>query len=694
MNHRVSGDPARSAMLLRYLVLSTTVLLSTLGCIACYQIVVADGGTNPMETVSLALFAILFTWISFSCSLGTFGFLYQLPPMRRWRSGGERDGILPEEPSSAPDVPESTAEPTRTAILVPVYNESPTRVFAAVAAMREQLQDASFSTGEISKFDFFVLSDTTDPDVWLEEEWCWSEILKLHELRNSAADPASDEIGIFYRHRSRNDARKAGNIAEFCENWGSHYEFMIVLDADSLMTAETMIEMARRMQMDRQLGILQVPPVPVGRRSLFARMQQFAAAVYGSTFAEGFDRFAGDQGNYWGHNAILRIAPFMRHCQLPILQGAAPLGGEILSHDFVEAALMVRAGFKVRLANDLGGSYEECPTTILDFVKRDQRWCQGNLQHWRILLADRIHPLSRMHFFSGILSYVAAPLWLMFMTACLAAAVWNQSTGSWSSGDRSTPIAVGLFIASMTLLLLPKVLAIIAVLLQRPLRERLGGGLRIVGSAIVETLISTVFAPLIAVYHSRFVISILAGQTVKWNAQQRGETAVTWSEATAQMWKLTLAGLILLIGLAAWQPLWLVWFAPVILGWLLSIPLTVAMGSRRVGQLFANGGLLQIAAERHPEPILSRHQYWIDELDQARGEFATESWFDRLLRDPDFRNQHVEILLAAASQLPVQEHEPEWAQRWLPIERAADIPNAARRRLLCDDGWLKAIPAK
>ncbi len=688
MNSQPVGESNRSAPLVRYLVLTSTVLLSCLGCIACYHIVANDGRINPMEAVSLGLFAVLFTWISFSCSLGVVGFAYQLSA--RCRVGGNSDS--PDGSHRvAPEMPPTINAPVRTAILVPVYNESPARVFAAVAAMREQLQWAVPTSSGISKFDFFVLSDSTDPDVWLEEEWCWSELSKMGGLRNPAADPDSDEIGIFYRHRSQNTARKAGNIAEFCENWGSHYEFMVILDADSLMTGETIVEMVRRMKMDRQLGILQVPPVPVGRSSLFARMQQFAAAVYGSTFAEGFDRFAGDHGNYWGHNAILRIGPFMRHCQLPVLQGSAPLGGEILSHDFVEAALMVRSGFKVKLANDLGGSFEECPTTILDFVKRDNRWCQGNLQHWQLLLADRIHPISRMHFFSGILAYVAAPLWLMFLTACLVAAVWNQHAGAWTNSDRSTYLSIGLFIASMVLLLIPKMLAILSVLMRRPLRQRLGGGVRIVGSAIVETLIATMFAPLVAVYHSRFVVSILAGQNVKWNAQQRGEMAVTWSEAASQMWKLTAAGFALLVGLAAWQPMWLVWFSPVIAGWLLSIPLTVAMGSRRIGQLFAKWGLLHIASERDVEPILDRHQHWISELNEARNKSSIDNWFDRLLHDVDFCKRHLEILEAAASQLPVQEHEPEWSQRWLPVQQATHIPKSARRRLLSDDGWLKMI---
>ncbi|EMI54268.1 glucans biosynthesis glucosyltransferase MdoH [Rhodopirellula sallentina] len=667
----------------RWRVLVTSFLLWLVGCCAFYTIAIADNSLRFFEAMSMLLFVVLFGWIAFSFSLAMEGFL------GKWSTKKQQ----------TPENAQRDDNPSRrTAILMPVYNESPTRVFAAIAAMREQLLERDHPGG----FDFFVLSDSTDPDVWLEEEWCWSELtdrLGIHtnggHLDNPAAvgeeNPAQGDVGIYYRHRSENTARKAGNVADFCENWGVQYRYMIVLDADSLISGDTIVEMVRRMDADDAIGILQVPPVPVGRRSLFARLQQFAAAVYGPMFAEGFDRFAGDRGNYWGHNAIIRTSAFMRHCSLPVLSGLPPLGGEILSHDFVEAALMVKAGWKVKLANDLGGSYEECPTTLLDFVKRDHRWCQGNLQHWRIMLAERIHPVSRMHFLSGILSYVAAPLWLIFLATTLVAAIINSRLGQAGSWDGATAVCVTLFVGSMALLLLPKAIAVATLCMDRQERKRLGGVGPIVTSAILETLLSTVLAPMIAVYHARCVFSVLAGHNVKWTAQQRSETGVSWSEASAQMWPLTVLGVFMTVGLAMIEPTWLIWFSPLLIGWTLSIPIAVMMGSQAVGRKLASWGLLRIASERFPEPILARHQFWINEIRTVRSEQKHESWFERLFADPAFRNQHIAILRSAETDRRVPRGAPEWETRCQPHLPAAAIAEPIRRRLLCDGEWVEKI---
>ncbi|EMI46592.1 glucans biosynthesis glucosyltransferase MdoH [Rhodopirellula sp. SWK7] len=655
-------------------VLAASLLIWLIGCVTFYVIMIADDSIRFFEALSMLLFCVLFGWIAFSFSLAMEGF---------W-------GTLRSRRVSPPTLEKlHDASSHRTAILMPIYNESPTRVFAAIAAMREQLLE----TQRTGKYDFFVLSDSTDSDIWLEEEWCWSELVDRHGDVNGDADPSSDQIGIYYRHRSENTARKAGNVADFCEHWGVQYRYMIVLDADSLISASTIDEMVRRMDADNALGILQVPPVPVGRQSLFARLQQFAAAVYGPMFAEGFDRFAGDRGNYWGHNAIIRTSAFMRHCSLPILNGLPPLGGEILSHDFVEAALMVRAGWKVKLANDLGGSYEECPTTLLDFVKRDHRWCQGNLQHWQVMLAERIHPISRMHFLSGILSYVAAPLWLLFLTTTVVAAIINAQSSDASIAVDTRSMCVALFVGSMGLLLLPKALSVATLCLNGEKRRRLGGVLPIVVSAAFETVLSTILAPLIAVYHARCVISVLTGHNVKWNAQQRSETGVSWSEATAQMWPLTLLGFATTVGLGLVEPGWLIWFSPLLIGWTLSIPIAVVMGSRLVGRKLAKAGLLRIASERLPEPILSRHQYWICEIKAMRSEREHASLFEKLFHDPKFRDQHIEILRAAANDRRVPSDAPEWEERCKSNVSAEEIEKPARRRLLCDDEWVEKIGA-
>ncbi|HYO23899.1 MAG TPA: glucans biosynthesis glucosyltransferase MdoH, partial [Lacipirellulaceae bacterium] len=352
------------------------------------------GDDRPVLSLAvLGLFVVLTTWIALWFWIATTGFVLA---WRRCRATASGAGAKPRARLLSP-----------TAILIPVYNEDPREVFARVRAMLKSLE----RTGRAGSFDFFLLSDTTNPDIWLEEQWHWLELQR--ELKRPTA--------VYYRRRSRNAHRKAGNIKDFCERWGALYPLMVVLDADSLMDGATLVELVRRMDEDPQLGLLQTPTLPLGDRSLLSRCQQFAARLCGGLLACGLDWYSGDGGNYWGHNAILRTEAFTRHCGLSDLPGRAPLGGEILSHDFVEAALMQRAGYKVRLACDLTASYEQCPGTLPSYAQRENRWCQGNLQHAR-LIVSRAMPLSnRFHFLTGVLAYVSAPLWLAFM----ALSVWT-----------------------------------------------------------------------------------------------------------------------------------------------------------------------------------------------------------------------------------------------------------------------------
>ncbi|MGE0761403.1 MAG: glucans biosynthesis glucosyltransferase MdoH, partial [Pirellulaceae bacterium] len=433
-----AADPVRSVprpsrrMAVRLLLATLTFLCTSLGT-WLFANAIAGDGFGLLDFALSTLFAILFLWVAFSFWTATLGLFVILRSRRRHDTA--REGELPAAALKLPP----------TAIVMPVYNEDPQLVFANVRAIAQSLHD----TGEDGAFHVFVLSDTTDPDIWLEEERSWARFV---------ADLPGD-VRVFYRHRPQNTSRKAGNIADFCSRWGDHYRYMIVLDADSVMAGSTLVEMVRRMEQDPQLGILQVPPRPVNRQSVFARMQQFAASFYGPIFLEGFALWSECDGNYWGHNAIIRIRPFMEHCELPILPGDGPLSGEILSHDFVEAALMRRAGWKVCLAHDLEGSYEECPTTILDFAQRDQRWCQGNLQHIRLLLAEGLHPASRLHFGMGAMSYLASPLWLSFLVLTMLGAMTGSDV---SAATVHGPSGILLFLVTMALLLLPKVWSVLA----------------------------------------------------------------------------------------------------------------------------------------------------------------------------------------------------------------------------------------
>jgi membrane glycosyltransferase len=552
----------------------------------------------------------------------------------------------------------------------PIYNEDPWQVFANLQAVAQSLEE----TGCAGAFSMFVLSDTTNPEVWLEEERAWAKM---------AVDlPA--EVRVFYRHRPENTCRKAGNIAEFCRRWGGLYKYMIVLDADSVMEGATLVELVRRMETDAELGILQAPPRPVARQSFFARLLQFAADTYGPVFLEGFALWSQCDGNYWGHNAIIRIRPFMDYCDLPILPGAGPLGGEILSHDFVEAALMRRAGYKVCLAHDLDGSYEECPSNLLAYAQRDQRWCQGNLQHLRLLCAEGLHPASRLHLGMGVMAYLASPLWLLFLMLTFLGVLVVGGAGS----ADGVPGGVLLFAASMALLLLPKLWGVIA---RRPPSSGSPGKRgRAWLSMLVETLTSMLVAPIMMLLHTQFVAATLLGKKVKWNAQHREDGGLSLGDAVAVHYSHTLFGLAGAVLAWLWAPGLLPWLSPVLLGLVLAIPLSLLLGSVRVGQFLARRQLLLIPEEVAPTGVLQYQQAALARARAARAALLDQTEpFILLLRDPTFYSLHVGILRATDSDRPLP---AEQRTRLGDLVRAAAFPQITapeRRAVLSDSSTLE-----
>src|SRR5947209_12528564 len=373
--------PARRAF-----VFGTALLLSVVAAYEMY-LVLAVGGLTTLEAVILVLFVILFAWIALSFA-SMLGGVIALATRRTQSLDIDTNVPLP-------------AIDTRTALLLPTYNEEPDRVFSRVQAIYESVA----ATGQAEWFDVFILSDTTDPDIFIAEE---SVFLALRERLGA-------EARIYYRHRPKNEAKKAGNIAEWLQRFGGHYEHMIVLDADSLMTGDTLVRLVAAMEKNPGVGLIQTFPVMVNATTPFARVQQFAGRLYGPLIANGLAWWHGTDGNYWGHNAIIRVRAFAECAGLPALSGPRPIGGHILSHDFVEAALMRRGGWAVVMAPELGGSYEESPPSFTEYAARDRRWCQGNLQHMGVLPARGLHWVTRLHLATGIGAYVAAPLWLLFL---------------------------------------------------------------------------------------------------------------------------------------------------------------------------------------------------------------------------------------------------------------------------------------
>jgi membrane glycosyltransferase len=362
----VSPESRRRPWAARAFVFGGAALLTAYGAFEMYQ-VVSVSRTTVLQYVLLALFTLNFSWIALAFTSALLGFLTLL-----------RRPALGPPPSRLG---------SRTAVIMPVYNESTARTFAAVEAIRESVD----ATGLGRHFDYFILSDSTNPDAWIAEERAF-----LALRGRLGADSR-----VFYRHRPKNVSRKAGNIADWVTRWGGAYPHMLVLDADSLMSGDTIVRLAAAMEADPDSGIIQTLPLIINRNTLFARAQQFAARVYGPVIASGLSAWMGRDGNYWGHNAIIRTEAFAAHCGLPDLRGKPPLGGHILSHDFVEAALMRRAGWTVYMLPELSGSYEESPPSLIDLSARDRRWCQGNLQHARVIGATGLKLASRQHFATG-----------------------------------------------------------------------------------------------------------------------------------------------------------------------------------------------------------------------------------------------------------------------------------------------------
>src|SRR5262245_48446055 len=376
---------------------------------------------------------------------------------------------------------------------------------------------------------------------------------------------------------------------------------MIVLDADSLMTGDTIVRLAAAMEKFPHVGLIQTLPVVVNSDTLFARVQQFAGRVYGPTVARGIAWWHGSEGNYWGHNAIIRVRAFADSAGLPLLAGPKPFGGHILSHDFVEAGLMRRAGWAIYMAPHVRGSYEECPPTLTDFAARDRRWCQGNLQHIGVVPGKGLHWVSRLHLLMGIGSYLTSPLWLLFLVLGIALALQAQFIRpeyfprgfslfpQWPAQD---PVrAAWVFAGTMGILFLPKLLGFIATAFRRSERRGCGGGARLAISTLAEAIMSALIAPIMMLMQSKAVLDVLLGRDAGWLAQRRGLGGPIRGELVRSYGRATLLGTALGISAYVVSPSLFLWMIPVVLGLLLAIPIAAASSSHRLGSALRSRGL-------------------------------------------------------------------------------------------------------
>lgn len=537
-------------------------------------------GNGLLRVAQLTLFVVLSAWVLTGFVTALMGFWVSI--------FGDRHTLRAAEVRDHAMNPEA-----RTAIIMPICNEDVATVFAGLRATCESLA----ATGESKVFDVFVLSDSYDPEIQRAERAAWEN------LRSALAASGLPSIEVYYRLRTRRSHRKAGNVADFCRRWGKDYRYMVVLDADSVMSGRCLVDMVKLMEAHPRAGIIQTATQAVGHATLHARSQQFASRVTGRLFTLGMQFWQLGESHYWGHNAIIRVEPFMKHCALAPIKGTGGMSGGIMSHDFVEAALMRRAGYHVWLVSDLQGSYEQQPPDLLSELQRDRRWCQGNLQNARLMAEPGIHRVHRSMFAIGAMSYLSAPLWLGFLT--IGTALWVADSTLLPDWQALPAELRGLWVWTLCLLFMPRVLGLIAVFLKREQRQ-FGGTGTLMLSAVAETLLAVLQAPIRMLAHSLFVLVALTGLKLEWKSPPREASGVSWGDAARRLAPMTAVIALMGAGVALLNAAALLWLAPVALPLLLAIPLTVATSHVDLGQWMRSRGVLLIPEESWSPAVLRR----------------------------------------------------------------------------------------
>ncbi|MFT3730734.1 MAG: glucans biosynthesis glucosyltransferase MdoH [Hyphomicrobium sp.] len=537
---------------------------------------------TPVQFLFLILSTIAFGWIAIGSLSAALGFL----PL-----------FVGEQPDTIEPPPPTSPLAERTALLFPVYHEDPARIAGAIEAMVRELSALDRNTS----FDVFVLSDTRGDEAGISEA----------AVYRALAMQLESQTPIYYRRRLKNTARKAGNIADWVQRFGGTYQSFIILDGDSVMSGGTLVSLAAAMEDDPKAGLIQTVPRLVGGETLLQRLQQFACNTYGPAVAAGLAFWHRDQGNYWGHNAIIRTAAFASAAGLPDLPGRKPFGGHIMSHDFVEAVLLQRAGYGVHMMPSLEGSYEGMPPNIIDVVARDRRWAQGNLQHLAIVSQPGLTPMGRLHLGMGAASYLISGVWALSLIVGIVLALQGQQMiPSYFRDDKTLfPIwptidpgaALRLFMGTMVVVLLPKALGLLLAWKQMRKEHNFFGAFRVTIGVLIETVYSMLIAPIFMVTQTIGAAEILAGRDSGWKPQKRNDGAITFDDAMwFARWQTAIGGI---AGAIAWtvSPALLAWMSPVILGLVLAGPVSW-LTSRRAGPI--ERWALATNEDRRPPPVL------------------------------------------------------------------------------------------
>jgi len=570
---------------------SSILFLTSLACWVMADIL-WRGGMTPLEWVLLFLFLPLFALVTFGFMQATVGFIMILK--------GDPVNVARFTPAEAVPDPASV-----TALVFPVCNEDVSRVYEGLRTMYLDLTRRGF----IKQFDCFILSDSADANKWIEEEVSWVELCK--QLKGFGK--------IFYRKRVLSLNKKSGNISDFCRRWGKRYRYMVILDADSLMDADTINRLVAMMDANPATGIIQTAPQLTGGTTFFARLIQFSSAVYGPAFVAGMNFWQMSEGNYWGHNAIIRLHPFIEHCALPAIPGARK-HARFLSHDYVEAALMRKAGYAVWLAAGLPGSFEGVPPTFIDNAKRDRRWCRGNLQHSWLLFSRGLHGINKLHLTLGIMSYLSCLLWFLFLILGTIHASQEVQREAFRRFDHDVGLtsfldiggirlAFGLFVVTVIMLLAPKLYGLLLAVFRPSLRLGFGGVARIVAGIALEQCLSMLMAPVQMLFNTQAVIGTWLGQEVSWLGQKRtGQRGASWQEAILTHASHTVIGCAWAIIAYSIRSDFFWWLAPIWISLICSVPLSVVLGSEALGDWFRRLGIFLTPYESHPPAVISHLQ--------------------------------------------------------------------------------------
>lgn len=577
----------------RRVIFGLLVLFSLAAMASLMAYVLAPGGFNGVKLALLACFLITLPWL-------VVGFWHAVIGFGIMVFARDPAGLTcPIDPARASQgIPERAA-----ALLSCIRNENVQEVERKLDAMVSGLVTRSVEEG----FALYVLSDTSDDRIAEEE----AEIFEAMRQRWQG------RMNVVYRRRTVNAGYKAGNIADFCARWGHLHRYAITLDADSYLAPETLVALVQRMEANPQVGILQTLAVGLPSKALFARVFQWGMRLGMRSYTLAAAWWQGDCGPYWGHNAILRLEPFRTQCMLDPLPGRGPLAGAILSHDQIEAVLMRKAGFEVRVWPVEDGSYEENPPNLIEYVRRDLRWCHGNLQYVKLLTLKGLKLVSRIQLLMAILMYVSSIAWMAFIAITVYASLAAPpETLQFDSG-----LGMVMFAVVMTMVFAPKVSSLCYVMMSTNRRKGFGGGVRVGISAICEVLFTMLLAPLMAITHTLFVVMLFAGARVGWQRQERLPKGVSWAMAMRKFWPQFGLGC-LGIWWASQFPLAMQWlFLPIVTGPALVLPFTVFSSMPSLGAIADRYGFWRLPEEREQPAefrLLENRGLATEDLQQSR----------------------------------------------------------------------------